>query len=108
MWTRAKQLIILQIPKLGRRVRVGFFPITGTQLSTYHGCNSRFAHLSVILDTAQFSSIRQPPLDTSSTAAAEMTHEEGSVERTVRQKLLRSLSPVTHLTIMNESHRHNV
>ncbi len=111
MWTRAKQLFTLQIPKLERLL--GFFPVTGTQLSvtgtqlsTYHGSNSRFTHLSVILVTASFSSIRRSPLDTSSTAAA-MTHE-GGVERTIREKLLTSLSPVTHLTIINESHRHNV
>jgi hypothetical protein len=32
----------------------------------------------------------------------------GVVEQTVREKLTKALDPLTHLTILNESHRHNV
>lgn len=33
---------------------------------------------------------------------------DGPVEESIRKKLLKACAPVTHLTIVNESHRHNV
>jgi hypothetical protein len=41
-------------------------------------------------------------------SASSEVKECGIVERTIREKLMKSLSPVQHLAIVNESHRHNV
>ena len=60
-----------------------------------------------IVSAMSFSSIHQDSHETSS-AVPVATQHQGIVERTIREKLLASLSPVVHLTILNESNRHNV
>jgi hypothetical protein len=60
-----------------------------------------------IIRIMSYSSTDQPVRQLSSVVDA-TTKQEGVVERTIREKLVASLSPITHLTILNESHRHNV
>jgi hypothetical protein len=63
----------------------------------------------------------RPPLPTSAASSEQrvflssMSLQEqnqsgvcGPIEETIREKLWKACAPVTHLTIINESHRHNV
>ena len=67
----------------------------------------KFSSISGNIESIMSFSIHQDSHETSS-AVPVATQHQGIVERTIREKLLASLSPVVHLTILNESNRHNV
>ena len=98
MWTGVNRRIHVQVPRFRRT-------------EGYHLSATR-SHLQILRNSSHtpkmsFSSLHQQRDGASSSVTTE-TRNEGVVERTIREKLLASLSPVTHLTILNESHRHNV
>ena len=117
MWNRVKQVTFARAPTLrridGRYASSPNVTFQGTvaalhsQLIQQYRIPNFAANSGNITSTMSFSSIHQNPHETSLPVDI-ATHPDGVVERTIREKLVASLSPVTHLTIMNESHRHNV
>lgn len=109
MWNRLKNPMHVRVPTFRR---IEGYLVTATQSITFSDFRySRFLKLDIAPrnDTSamSLSSFDQQSLASPSSVPSE-TQREGPVEGTIRTKLLTSLSPVTHLTILNKSHRHNV
>jgi hypothetical protein len=85
--------------KFGIPVSILVFQVTRTICSTFIAQKFNIRFLAMPLSSSSSSS---------STRQAEVNMKEGLVEQTIREKLMNALSPVTHLSILNESHRHNV
>ena len=114
MWKQVKQITPLQLSKL-RQIEGRFRSVVVVspqqqlvRYSTGIPVYPKLASLSGNVRSAMSFSSTHPHSHEVSSAASVKTPKEGIVERTIREKLLASLAPVTHLTIMNESHRHNV
>ena len=110
MWKQTKQITPLLSSKL-RQIEGRFVVSPQQQLVRYSNVipvYPKLASLSGNFRSAMSFSSNHPHSHEVSSAASVKTPKEGIVERTIREKLLASLAPVTHLTIMNESHRHNV
>lgn len=114
MWKQIKQITPLLSSKLRQiegRFRSVVVVLPQQQLVRYSNgipVYPKLASLSGNFRSAMSFSSNHPHSHEVSSAASVKTPKEGIVERTIREKLLASLAPVTHLTIMNESHRHNV
>ena len=112
MWKQTKQITPLLSSKLRQiegRFRSVVVVLPQQQLVRYTiPVYPKLASLSGNVRSAMSFSSNHPHSHEVSSAASVKTPKEGIVERTIREKLLASLAPVTHLTIMNESHRHNV
>jgi hypothetical protein len=117
MWNCVQQKILLRVPNL-RQIERG---LRSTKAASFHFDSvldnlrcipysvrpklpSRFGSCT---PTMPYTSTHQHRNESSSVDAA-VTSKEGVVERTIREKLEAALPPITHLTIVNESHRHNV
>ena len=100
MWTRLKKLIHVQLPVIQQTE--GYSSTQSIKLSDLQVRNSK------LLKRVIPGNDRLTMSFSSSSSVTSEHQKEGFVEGTIRQKLVASLSPVTHLTILNESHRHNV